>query len=604
MTKERVSETGRIVSLPERRPHPANAKVRLEQLLRVPLRPLAEHGRGWPGSPPDPSRKTCRCADGSCQGLFDVQVEVLTEALLQERAHLEAGAVVRVGVGGGKFLISLLLPTVLKCERPVLLVPAKLRAKTFRQLPEVRRHWRVHANLLIHTYEELSTRPEMLADLRADLVVFDEAHRLARVSAGRTRRALRYARTNPGCRWYPLSGTFDRRSPKDSAHLIELSLRDGAYYPTHDGELDAWHQVLGSRGSPEAADWGTFRPLVEAWGERIERWDQSAADRVQLCREALERRVRCTPGVVTSHTMSCDASVLIRRVTRTPPVEIVSAIQALQATKKIPGSSGASVVTDQDAARVSDTLSQGFYYRWCWERTRAGEPDKEWMAARSTYSGELSEYLVPTGPGERNGVDTPGHVWQLAAQRSGLLPVSLQAAWDGWSPLRGRYSVAYLDDALGNGAAEETIPVEPVWLTREVVEWMLSTLLDEPGTIVWYHHRAVARALQEAGARVWLRGQEPPNDGISCALSEHSHGEGHDLFAFGRVVIPCPGPSGSHIEQMIGRIHRPGQERDEVQVDLWTHTERLADAVSRAVADAVYAHAKSPQRLIVGTWVG
>lgn len=603
MTRERVSETARIVSLPQRRPHPANARERLETLLKVEgLRPLPEHGLGWPGSPSDPSRKVCRCADGSCQRLLDVQVEVLTEALVQERAHPERGVVVRVGVGGGKTLISLLLPTLLRCKRPVLLVPAKLREKTFRQLPEIRRHWRVRSDLLVHTYEEVSTRPTMLEDLGADLVVFDEAHRLARVSAGRTRRALRFARTRPECRWVPLSGTFDKRSPKDSAHLIELALRDGAYYPLHDGELDSWHAVLGSRGAPEANDWGTFRPLVDAFGERLERWDQSSADRVQLCREALERRVSTCPGVVTSHTMSCDASVLIRRVKRTPPPEVLAAIQSLETTKKIPGSSGASVVTDQDAARVSDTLSLGFYYRWCWERTQAGEPDQEWLEARRDYSSELAEYLVPTGPGERNGVDTPGHVWRLAEQRSSLLPVSLQLAWDAWAPLRGRYRVSYLDDALGSSGGE-TIPVEPVWLTREVVGWMLSEL-EEPGTILWYHHRAVARALQEAGARVWFRGQEPPNDGKSCALSEHSHGEGHDLYAFQRVVIPCPGPSGSHTEQMIGRIHRPGQVADEVYVDLWTHTDRLADAVSRAVADARYLHeTQGPQRLIVGTWV-
>ena len=104
MTRDKTSETARVIALPERRPHPANARARLEALLRVPLLALPEHGLGWPGSPSDPSRRTCRC-DGSCQRLLDVQVEVFTEALVQERAHPERGVVVRVGVGGGKTLI-------------------------------------------------------------------------------------------------------------------------------------------------------------------------------------------------------------------------------------------------------------------------------------------------------------------------------------------------------------------------------------------------------------------------------------------------------------------------------------------------------------------
>ena len=600
---EKKSETLRVVGLPVRGHHPANARDRLESVLRVMLDPLRTHALGWPGSPPDEFRRVCACGDGSCQRLLDVQVEALTEALLQERMHPDRGIVARVGVGGGKTLISLLLPTILRCRRPGLLVPSKLREKTHRALPEIRRHWRVRSDLLVHTYEEVSTRPEMLSDLGVDLWVCDESHRLARISAGRTRRVVRFARMRPECRWVFLSGTFDKRGPRDSAHLVEMSLREGSYLPTNDGELGSWEQVLSSRGSPEASDWGTFRPLVDAWGEDLVRWDRSAADRTQLCREALERRVWSCPGVVTQHVMSCDASILIRRVTRPASAEVSGAIMSLEATKKIPGSGGVSVVSDQDMARVSDTLSLGFYYRWCWERTRAGKPDQVWIGARCVWSGELSDYLVPTGQGDRCGVDTPGHVAVLASQDSALLPRSLVEAWRRWDAVRGRYRIQYLDDVQTGGGDCEVVPVEPVWLTGEVIEWMAAEFGD-PGTVVWYRHRAVAAALREAGMRVFVRGQVPPNDGVSCALSEYVHGEGHDLYSFGRGVIPCPPPNGAQIEQLIGRIHRPGQRRDEVQVDLWTHTERLAGAVRRAVEDARYLHAtQGPQRLIVGTWI-
>jgi len=598
--RTRPSETSRILSLPLRGAHPGNARARLESLLSARPQVVQPHDKGWPGTAHAGKRERCDCSDGSCQHLLTVQAEALTEALVQSRVHPDRLVVGRIGVGGGKTLISLLLPSILPCKRPVLLVPAKLRSKTLRAMPEIKRHWRVRSDILLHSYEEVSVNPELLDELGADLVIGDEAHRLARLQAGRTRRVLRVAKRRPEIRWVWLSGTFDKRSPKDSAHLVELALRDGSYLPIDENELKSWHNVLGSRGVPEATDWGMFRPIVDAWGERPERWDESASARLQLCREALDKRVRATPGVVTLQTMSCDASVILRRVHRDCPQEIRSAIREMTDTGLIPGSSGAAALGDVEVTRASETLAMGFFYRWAWERTRKGEPDKDWMGARSFYSSELSDYLVIGGQGERDGVDTPGHVARIAESDPGRLPHGLVAAYQGWCLVRDRYRIAYLDDHPGGG--EEVIPVEPVWLTADVVGWMVDEL-ETPGTIVWYHHRAVARALQGLGARVFLRGQEPPNDGVSCCLSEHSHGEGHDLESFGRMVIPCPTPSGSHVEQLIGRIHRPGQQRDEVEVDLWTHVDRLDESVDRALVDARYLHYSGTlQRLIVGTW--
>ena len=594
------SETSRIVSLPRRQEYPKNAKQRLEELLSARPEIVVPHDRGWPGTPWSGHRPKCACS-GECQHLLDVQVEALTEALLQNRAGRERGIVVRVGVGGGKTLISLLLPTVLPSRRPVLLVPAKLRKKTLVQLPEIRRHWKVRQDILIHSYEEISRSPSLFEDLGADLVVGDESHRLARLRAGRTRRVLRVAVNHPKIRWIWLSGTFDKRSPKDSAHLVELALRDGSYLPRNDGELESWHNVLGSRGAPEATDWGLFRPLVEVWGERKERWNQSSIARRQLCREALENRVRATQGVVTLATMSCDASILLRRVKRKTPKGIQDVLDEINTTGKIPGSSGAVAVWEQDIARASDTLSLGFYYRWAWERTKKGEPDKEWLNARSFWASELSTYLAIGGQGEREGVDTPGHVAILCETNPDRLPRMLVAAYHEWVRVRDRYRIAYLGEIPGGG--EETIPVEPVWITEKIVNWMVSEL-GTPETILWYRHRAVAVRLREYGANIYFRGENPKNNGKSCALSEFSHGEGFDLESYGRMVIPCPGPSGSHLEQLIGRIHRPGQKRDEIEVDLWCHTERLKISIDRALVDARYLHdSGTPQRLIMGTWV-
>ena len=558
----------------KRSPHPVDVRERLTVLLRAP--------RGE-------------------QELWPVQAEALYEALLQHKRGPGRTIVGRIGVGGGKTLICLLLPTVLPCRRPIYLVPARLREKTLRQLPAIRRHWRVRNDLLVYSYEEVSARPTMLADLEADLIVCDEAHALSRLQAARTRRVLRFAREKGAdVLWPELSGTLTRRSVLDYAHLVELALRDGSFLPRRREELESWARVLDARGAAEASDWGTLRPLVQMWGEDLERKNRSAADRLSLYREAFERRVRSTPGVVTLSTMSCGASILIRRVDRVCPKEIVDAIREIQLTGELPGSSGASAIEDWQAARAKETLSQGFYYRWRWEDTKAGQPDKEWLNARRFWNSELSAYLAPGGQGEQDGVDTPGHVARLADSHSEWLPRVLIAAYWEWSRVRNRYRIAYLGENPGGG--EEVIPVEPVWITDKIVDWMVDELRD--GTILWYRHRAVAAALQEKGARVFFRGETPPRDGGPMCLSLSSHSEGHDLQAWGRVVFPCPPPNGAAIEQAIGRIHRPGQERDEIEIDLWIHTENLRDAVDSAMVDARYLHSTgNPQRLIVGTWI-
>jgi hypothetical protein len=66
------------------------------------------------------------------------------QAKALEELHDFGGLLAPIRVGGGKTLISMLAPVVLGAERPLLLVPAKLRDKTLREFAELRRHWLFH----------------------------------------------------------------------------------------------------------------------------------------------------------------------------------------------------------------------------------------------------------------------------------------------------------------------------------------------------------------------------------------------------------------------------------------------------------------------------
>ena len=53
------------------------------------------------------------------------------------------------------------------------------------------------------------------------------------------------------------------------------------------------------------------------------------------------------------------------------------------------------------------------------------------------------------------------------------------------------------------------------------------------------------------------------------------------------LVLTPPG-SGAAWEQLLGRLHRPGQNADEVLFKVWTHTKELRASFEQALADASY----------------
>ena len=554
--------------------------------------------------------------------LWLMQAEALLEAVLQRRSSPELGIFVRGGIGTGKTLPGLLFATVLPPPSPgkraLYLCPASLRDKTLRELPEYRRHWRIRPDLLVHSYEELSADPDLLTRLNVYLVVCDECQALKRLSSARTRRALRAARADKGIVWIEMSATSSTRGIGDHGHLFELPLRSGSPLPRTAQELDSWAKCVDSQVTAEAADWGMIRPLAESWGGPSwqESWDGLSADRVRLCRRALNARVASTPGVVTGDRVDVDSRLIIRKVTFNCPPEITNALQELQQSGTLPGSGGVSIIPDrkQEAngrgqKNVAESqLCMGFYYRWAWERTRNGEPDQQWLSSRREWSSSLSEYLVPGGQGERAGVDTPR---QVVARMSDM-PGAVRRAWAGWEPQRDRYRVTYVGES--SSGVGEPIPVEPVWLTTALIDRMVERLTSKKGScILWYKHKAVAHELRRRGVRVVLSGEDLPwdsltGDGKPVALSEFSHAEGLNLQAWSRMVVCCPGAAkqspGAQLEQVIGRVHRSGQEAEEVVVDVWQHAEPLERGLATALREARYIEDAGglPQRLNLGEW--
>src|SRR3990167_1094536 len=104
------------------------------------------------------------------------------------------GVLIQAGVGEGKTLLSMLAPVAANAQRPLLLIPPSQVEDYRAQWQKFAPHWCLPRYLTQETYDTLSSPKStgMLEYLRPDLIILDEAHKLADKKSARTRRFLRY----------------------------------------------------------------------------------------------------------------------------------------------------------------------------------------------------------------------------------------------------------------------------------------------------------------------------------------------------------------------------------------------------------------------------
>lgn len=593
-----MTDLQRILSIARRAPWPEGLEARMTAMLKTPQ---------------------------GAQSLRTVQAQALFELVRQRQVAPERVVACLIGVGGGKSLTCYLAPSVIPCRNPILLCEAGLRDKALWEIPALRTHWKIRADLSVRSYDELSRNPDLLRQQRTDLVICDEAQALARLGSGRTRRVVRAARTDPNIRWMMLSGTLTKRSLLDFAHLFELSLRAGAPLPFERSELEAWARCMDPDAEAETSDWGMVKDFWDAMSAQgivpqanAHAWHTGYAERQAALRSAWRAWLDTSPGVIVGEIV--DVEVGLRFHVEEPVVSdlLKEAVKCASAGLPIPGTdeeSGLDVLSseedsdsEEDRATNVEHLGMGFYYRPDWSRGPLGRVDKDYCTARAIWSSQLTEYLVPGGQGEREGIDTPGQVIERILQTPEKCPVMLVRAWQRWALLRDRYVFLYPEErkpALRQG--QSIIPVHAIWLddgpVKQIKEWL------KDGGIAWYRHRAVAQRLRDLGVRVCWPGQTPPDDGRPVALSEKAHGRGFNLTSHTRMLIPVPDGRADHLEQLVGRCHRPDpankrpRDCDEVSVTFWAQWPHLQRALALYRRRAQYLQVvQGPQKVFLGTW--
>lgn len=557
---EKLRSGGGSSSLINWSPHAApTASWDLERILGLPERPiptapeLAALVEEWTARLKRPA---------GTMKLKEVQAWALAEA-----ARV-LGLLGAIGVGEGKTLICLLLPTVLQSKRAVLLIPPQLRDQVIcRAIPELAQHWRipnltagqgsvaypdVDGVLHVIAYSELSAAgtADCLERIQPDLVICDEAHAVRNFSASRTKRFNRYFKAHPTAKLCALSGTIVSKSIRDFGHLAKFALRERSPVPLEWPVLQSW---------AEALDPSDFTPPP---GE-LERLCRPGED----VRGAFKRRLLCAEGVVSTSESKVGCSlVFYRREVKVPP-EVRAALDGLRNTWCTPG--GEEITDALSFSRYARQLGAGLFLRWIWPRNESLAVRGSWLEARKSWHREVRERLKLSLPGQ----DSPLLLARAAAEGRWN-----SYAWEDWA-------------AIKDHARPET---EAVWISDYLVEDAVRWGKERVG-VIWYEHEALGEAIaRKGGFPLYGGGDEASRcilneDGSrTIVASRKAHGEGKNLQAFCRHLFTTMSSNAAVNEQLLGRSHRTGQKADEVEIYLYLQTPEMRAAFMAARKEAKF----------------
>lgn len=506
-------------------------------------------------------------------------------------AGMYGGLFAPIGVGEGKTLVTLLLPVVMRAQRPLLLLPGGLVEKTQRDRLRYSRHWQIPNTLRVFSYDMLG-RVEAVDELETyqpDLIIGDEIHRLKNKRAARTRRVARYMVNNPTTMFAGLSGSIMDRSLHDFAHILLWCLKFGAPIPKSSEEIEEWAQVLDVGVNPwERPSAGALLEFCEPADTRD--GDFAAPEHV-AARRGFCRRLTQTPGVVATvgEGEHIGASIYIRGIVQ----------------KAAPVTEHNFLILRGDGSGNLDTEFPGWQTPDGWELTSAAEV---WAKAQELALG-LHYIWDPRPPLEWR---EARREWDKFVRET----IARSRTWDSPLHVANAVDAGHLKDG---GRLERWRKIEPTFAPNVVPIWHDDSALkvcakwaETPG-IIWTGHNFFAERLsQVTGLPYFAQGGfaadgryiEDCKPGSSAIVSIDANREGKNLQEiWSRNLIVCPPSSGQWCEQTIARTHRTGQKADEVIVDILIGCRENYDAILSALdgARAVQDMTGKKQKLLLAT---
>lgn len=491
--------------------------------------------------------------------------------LVQARAlyelHKYRRMVGLIGVGHGKTLIMYLAPLVLGAKNPVFMMPPSLVKSFEREVVKYQAAGYPVVKYTVVPYSALSqtTASMLLRNIGPDLIVADEAHNLRNRSAGRTRRFIDYMGTAQDTIFVPMTGTFMEDSLLDAAHLFGLALREGSPLPAFGAHLTLWSNVLDAAPNMEPTHMDR-----DYFNRACERMGMPGAGRA-----AVQHWMRHTPGVVmTTAGAVADLPLHIRPLQLRVPPACWELVQHISENKCSPDGS----VVYESPAHIALAIKHakcGFWLRWDWDAV--GGRDEAWLEAKRTWSAVCRSELERRS---RPGYDTPANVLETVLREA-----------DTTSPV---YAAAY---AWWQVMDRPEPPRVAVWVDDYMLRWV-RTLPD--GVLLWWQSDAMGAALAAAGIETFGAGTDLQGPRRTVAASIRVHGTGTQLQDWCHAVVLEPPSGAAAWEQMLGRLHRPGQRADAVRFDVCVHAVDLDVPAMRAQFQAELKG--QPQKFLDAIW--
>lgn len=458
----------------------------------------------------------------------------------------------------------------------------------------------------------------------------DEAHRVAREGSARAGRIDRYLKGDGrDTELVALSGTITSKSVMDYYPLARAALKRNCPLPLTSTLARAWGAVIDANVDDWQAEGedltrvggaGPIAPLLD-WA-RKKFPDMRFAQSRDGFREAFRMRLVTCPGVVSSG----DADIACSLIFENRPIEKY---------KEAPGWERLKTLIDQvelmwltpngdeiDHAfhtwKWLNELSSGFYNQLTWptgpeyaKRKNISEQEAEDILHRAKehhtlgqeYHKSLRQWL---GAFAKAGLDTPMLVGNDMA-RNGPENVGheLYETWKAWKDA----------DFEGRPERDSTAVRICPFKVNAAADWAQHQVPKNAGAILWVSNIEMGAWLHEelnrrnidclhapAGANEAIT--DPANAGRKIVASLTAHGTGKNLQHFQHQCMVQWPRSAKTAEQLLGRLHRNGQEADEISAVTLNTLEFDHVNFAACLNDALYIHLTTGvrQKMIYGTY--
>jgi hypothetical protein len=366
-----------------------------------------------------------------------------------------------------------------------------------------------------------------------DYLGLDEADALRNVTKSAVaRRVARFFSNHPSsqCKRLGGTGTLIEDSVGEMFPLLTWFLEDYAPVPFEYTEREAWCGAL----DPTAPRGGRYDPsvLIQAFGG-----DLSADDWHREARVGYGRYISETPGFLVVNKASCHTGVHMRVIPAPRDEQIENLFVPLR-------DFGRAV----DDYIIGDSLSKRRYavsLGGGWVDVWDPRPPTEWLAARNAYNQAVQDVIKASA---RRGapLDTEKQARRFLRDSEEL------RTWD---------RIRSAPDAFVPNAVPVAVSLSTVNYVKQWLELNGPAIVFVDGTWLGETLEQVTKVLyyaEEGKSRYGTR----PKAGESIIASVKANMRGRNWQAWNKVLIVGAFARAAWIEQIVGRVHRQGQESD------------------------------------------